>query len=170
MNQSIAKPKFAILPGMMLAAGLSVIRYSDVAAAGDPLLDAQALSQAVPSDVSQDRRRLVADNLPLSNSEAELFWPLYDRYQKDLSTVVDRRQAIIARLGENYDDMPDSVAKQFITDTLELQEFRIKLMKAYLLKLSKVLPPKKLARYFQIEGRIAVAVDTEIAQRIPLIK
>jgi hypothetical protein len=168
MNSGIAIPKPTTLCSiLMLAALLSAIGLSFTVAA-------EGRSTETPeqpaSDASQDRRRLVADNLPLSPSEAELFWPVYERFQKDTSNLVDKRQEIIARLGENYDDMTDEVAKQFTIDILELQAARLSLIKSYFPKFEKVLPAKKLARYYQIEARIRAAVDVEIVERIPLIK
>jgi hypothetical protein len=122
------------------------------------------------SNANQDRRRLVADYLPLTPTEASLFWPVYELFMKETAQLVDRRQAIVARLGENYDEMTGEVAMELTTETIEYQEARLKLLKTFLPKYEKVLPPKKLARYYQIESRIRAAVDVEIAKRIPLIK
>ena len=164
---NIAKPQAAILCGIViLAALLSAIGFSNPAAA-----EGQASStSAGQADAGQDRKRLVADHLPLTPSEAQHFWPVYDHYQKDMANMLDRRQQIIAKLGEHYDDMSDAVAKQLTIDNLELQEARLHLIRSYLPKFEKVLPAKKLARYYQIEARIRAAVDAEIAERIPLIE
>jgi hypothetical protein len=118
----------------------------------------------------QDRRRLVADNLPLTETEAQRFWPLYERFEQDISNLAEQRKAIINKLGEHYDDMSDAMAKQLVLGQLNYQEDRLKLMKAYLPRFEKTLPAKKLARFYQIEGRIRAAIEAEIAERIPLIK
>jgi len=120
--------------------------------------------------LAQDRRRLVADNLPLAEAEAKAFWPLYARFEQDLSALTQRRRGIINQFGENYDDMTETMAKQITLEQLDYQEARLKLMKAYWPKFDKVLPPKKLARFYQIEARIRAAIDAEIAERIPLIQ
>ena len=165
-SMNSAKPKAAILGGMLvLAALLSSIGFSNPAAAAEGAAETQARSNA-----AQDRKRLVSDNLPLTPSEAQHFWPIYDRYQKDVSDLVDKRMDIIGRLGEHYDDMTDALARQITNDSVALQEDRLRLIKSYLLKFEKVLPAKKLARYYQIEARIRAAVDVEIAERIPLIQ
>lgn len=127
-------------------------------------------SDAARQAANADRRRLVADNLPLSAAEASAFWPLYEHFEKDLSDLARRRQSLINKFGEHYDDMSDAVAKQIALEQLDYQEARLKLMKAYWPKFEKVLPAKKLARFYQIEGRIRAAIDAEIAERIPLIQ
>jgi hypothetical protein len=39
----------------------------------------------------------------------------------------------------------------------------------YVSKLSKVLPPKKIARYLQIENKIRAAIKYDLAKEIPLV-
>ena len=151
----------------LVLAMLASVGFWHPAAAAGPVEEATGQAS---SDAAQDRRRLVADNLPLTPSEAQRFWPIYERFQKEMSTILGRRQEIIVKLGENYDNMSDEVARQITVETLELQQTRLKMTSAYLAKFEKVLPARKLARYFQIEGRIRAAVDAEIAERIPLIK
>jgi len=119
---------------------------------------------------SEDRKRLVADNLPLTEAEASKFWPLYEQYLLEIGRLIERRRALISALGENYDTMTDAIAKQLILDQLNYQEDRLKLMKLYLPRFEKILPAKKLARFYQIEGRIRAAVEAEVAERIPLIQ
>ncbi len=163
---AIAKPRAAILRGMLaLAALLSGIGLSSPVAA-----EGQSAEMQAHRDADQDRKRLVADHLPLTPSEAQHFWPLYDRYQTDVSDLVGKRMEIIGKLGEHYDSMTDALARQLTVDNLELQEARLRLIKSYLPKFEKVLPGKKLARYYQIEAKIRAAVDAEIAERIPLIQ
>lgn len=118
---------------------------------------------------NQDRRRLVADNLPLTEAEAQAFWPLYEHFERDLSALVQKRKGIINQLGENYDDMSDAMAKHITLEYLNYQEARLKMMRAYLPRFEKALPGKKLARFYQIEHKIRAAIDAEIAERIPLI-
>jgi hypothetical protein len=121
-------------------------------------------------DSALDRRRLVEANLPLTEAEARLFWPVYQHYQQELYKLMAKRKSLIGDLGENYDDMPDSVAQDIIYGYTELQQNRLGLLRSYLPKFAAVLPPKKLVRYYQIETKIRAAVDAEIAERIPLIE
>ena len=130
---------------------------------------ADPLAQATEK-FSQDRKRLIADNLQLTSAEAERFWPLYDRFQKDLSFLLEKRRVLIAEFGENYDQMTDAMARKLLTDRLSLEEDRARLKKAYLPKFEKILPIKKLARYYQIESKISASVEAGIAQELPLIK
>jgi hypothetical protein len=138
-------------------------------AGAEETVPAISLDEAV-ARFSRDRKRLVEDSLPLTPAEAEKFWPLYERLQKDLSVLMEKRRALIAEFGENYDDMSDAAARKLMIDRLELQDARYRLLKAYLPRFERVLPVKKLARYFQIEGKISASVEAGIAEELPLIK
>lgn len=132
--------------------------------------EAAASLDEAAAEFHRNRKRLVEQSLPLTAAEAEKFWPLYERLQQDLAGLMEKRRAVIAEFGENYDDMSDAAAKKLMIDRLELQEARYRLLKAYLPRFEKVLPVKKLARYFQIEGKISASVEAGIAEELPLIK
>lgn len=46
----------------------------------------------------------------------------------------------------------------------------LKLRKTYLPKFRKILPAKKVARYYQIENKIQAALYSELAVKIPLVQ
>lgn len=118
----------------------------------------------------RDRKNLIADSLKLTAPEAAAFWPLYERFQQDLNAMVERRRRIIGEFGENYDDMSDEKAKQILVERLAIEDERCHLVKAYFPRFERVLPIKKVARYFQVEGKIHASVEAGIAEQLPLIK
>ena len=71
---------------------------------------------------------------------------------------------------KNYGTMSDEAATKMIDDYLELQAERLELMELYLPKFKKVLSPKKVARYYQLENKVDAAIDYGLAAQIPLIK
>ena len=118
----------------------------------------------------RDRRRLITENLSLTAAEARAFWPLYEEYERDLTRLTDRRRAVIAEFGENYDTMSDHMAKKILLDRLEIEEERNRLRRHYLPRFEKVLPIRKLARYYQLESKIRAAVEAGIAEELPLLE
>jgi len=121
-------------------------------------------------EFKKERRQLIANNLQLTDTEAKGFWPIYDRFEQDIAVMLNKRTHIIAEFGENYDQMTDASAKKLLLDYITLEEQRTRLWKIYFEKFDKVLPIKKLARYYQIESKIRAFVDAGIAEEIPLIK
>lgn len=132
--------------------------------------DAAASLDEAAARFVRDRKHLVAQSLPLTAAEAGKFWPLYERFQRDIVALTEKRRVFIAEFGENYDDMSEAAARKLTLDRLELGEARYRLLRAYLPRFEKVLPPTKLARYYQIEGKIAASVEAGIAEELPLVK
>ena len=144
------------------------------------LVVSPAVSQDKPADnmqilldkVKADKKLLVAANMDLTESEAKGFWPVYEAYQTDLIGINQR----VVRLIESYakDDMAntltDDKAQKLTAEFVAIQKAEAELPASYVPKLSKVLPPKKVARYLQIENKIRAAVKYELAAGIPLME
>jgi hypothetical protein len=120
--------------------------------------------------LATERRQLIGNTLKLPPDVARHFWPLYDRYQTDLDGIRTKRRAILGMLGENYDNMSDADARQYVMDRLDLEDERTRLTRRYVLAMAKVLSPRELARFLQIEGKIKAFIDAGIEEDIPLIK
>jgi len=116
-----------------------------------------------------DKKLLIAKNMQLTASEAKAFWPIYEDYQKELSKLRSRVAKMIEGYAANYQTMSDADAKKMLNDYLEVEKISLKLMQSYLPKFSKVLPDKKVARYYQLENKIKAGVNYQFAQNIPLL-
>jgi hypothetical protein len=137
-----------------------------------------ALSQDKPADTMQlvreklhaDKKLLIAENMQLTESEAKPFWVVYEDYQKKLDKLGNRLQKLIKDYADNYGSMSDAAAKKMMDGYLAIEKERLTLMQSYLPKFRKVLPEKKVTRYYQIENKINAAVNYELAEHIPLIR
>jgi len=130
--------------------------------------DMQILAQKLKAD----KKLVVAANMQLSEAEAKGFWPVYDGYQKDLEAVNKRIVIAIVAYAEaaKKGSVPNDVAKQILDESLAIDEEEVKIKRAVVVKLEKVLPGVKVARYVQIENKIRALVRIELADNIPLVK
>jgi predicted outer membrane protein len=128
--------------------------------------------QILRDKIKADKKLLVAENMELTESEAQGFWPIYDQYQKDLQKINQR----IANLLESYaadfrgKSLTDAKAKQLIEEAVAIEQAEANLKSTYAPQLSKVLPVKKVARYLQIENKIRAVVKYDIASGVPLVQ
>jgi Spy/CpxP family protein refolding chaperone len=129
-----------------------------------------AETQAIRADLQAERTKLVAGNLQLTEAEAAKFWPLYNEYRGKHSQLGDRTIALIDDFAANYETLSDEKAKDLLNRQLQLDDDRLKLQRSYVGKFEKVVPPKKVARYYQIERKLDAAVAYEAAQSIPLAR
>lgn len=152
---------------LVLAAALLVSALLNPVAAAEQAADPLP---AATEQYARDRKRLIAENLNLTEAEARRFWPVYEAFERDLLELTEKRRRVIAKFGENYEAMTDAMAREILNDRLELEEERTRLRRLYVTRFEKVLPIRKLARYYQIESKIRAAVEAGIAQELPLLK
>ena len=126
--------------------------------------------QIIREKIKTDKKLLIAENMNLTESEAKVFWPVYENYQKDQGKLVYKTIKLIENYAANYQTMTEEAAKELINGYLAIETERLKLMKSFLPKFRKVLPEKKVARYYQIENKIDAVVNYEMAKNIPLVK
>jgi hypothetical protein len=58
-------------------------------------------------DIRAERKKVVAANMPLTETEATKFWPLYDRYVAETVKVNDIRYSLIKEYAQKYQTMTD---------------------------------------------------------------
>src|SRR5688572_21762742 len=120
--------------------------------------------------IQANRKALVAVNLELADAEATNFWPVYERYQKDLTIVSERLGEIIEDYSKNFAAMSDEKATQLVTRYLAVERERADLRQKYLESFSGVLPGTKVARLYQIENKMDAVVRFELARAIPVVE
>jgi hypothetical protein len=126
--------------------------------------------QLVREKIKTDKKLFIAQNMNLTESEAKVFWPVYENYQKDLAKLVDKTVKLVENYAANYQTMTEEAAKELINGYLAIEGERVTLMKSFLPKFRKVLPEKKVARYYQLENKIDAVVNYGLAKQIPLVK
>jgi hypothetical protein len=70
----------------------------------------------------------------------------------------------------NRDTMSEEQAEKLTKDALDIESAKIAVKQDYVSKMSKVLSARTVARFFQIDNKLDVVVDAELAARIPLIQ
>jgi hypothetical protein len=108
--------------------------------------------------------------MDLTPSEMQRFWPVYRQYRVAASKVGDRIVTLITMYADNYQSLTDKAADQLLTEFVRIEAERARLKAQYLPKFKKVLPPKKVARFYQIENKLDIAILAELAEAIPLAR
>jgi hypothetical protein len=117
-----------------------------------------------------NKKLFVAENMDLTVKETNEFWDLYDRFQNDLEKIGDRYLKLIDSYVKNYDTLSDDDALKLLNERLALDEEYQKLNQSYLPKFMKILPGKKVTRYYQLESKFVAVVKYDLAKQIPLMK
>jgi len=109
-----------------------------------------------------------ASTLKLTEAEAKKFWPIYDTLQRDLVRLNRERNLALETLAARDRPLSDAYAKQVVNDLLSIEEQEIKALRKASNATLRALPPKKAARYMQLENKLRAVQDYEIAVAFPL--
>ena len=130
----------------------------------------EANLEILVTTIEANKKALVAVNLELEDAEAEAFWPVYDRYEGELSSVNRRFAALIEDYTASFGSMSDEKAKQLVEDFLAIERERAELREKYLEPFSEALPGRKVARFYQIENKMQAVWRYQLARDIPVIE
>ena len=120
-------------------------------------------------DVRSERKQLVAMNLPLTDDEAIRFWPLFDRYAADLSKVFDTRIGLVREYAAAYPNVPEELAASLTKRSIEAEQAVTELRLKYLPQFQQVLPGRKTAIFFQLDRRLGLLIEIQLASEIPIV-
>lgn len=121
-------------------------------------------------DIRSQKKQIIAANLQLTDKEAEKFWPLYDQYTAELVKVNDTKYDAIKEYAANYSTLTDDQALDLIRKALEVDGAVAQLRLRYIPIFGKVLSGKKTALFFQLDRRLVMLIDTQLASQVPLIQ
>jgi Spy/CpxP family protein refolding chaperone len=132
---------------------------------------AQTLEEAMKqlrSDSQAAKADVMAKNMTLSAEQAAKFWPLFETYQKEQNGIIDEQLKGIRTFVEKYDTLDDATAMTLMNAHIDRDAKMNALRKKWLGEFQKVLPSKLAVRAMQIDRRLSLAMQSEIASRIPL--
>jgi hypothetical protein len=136
----------------------------DVDSASDQYID------LLRKDIRSMKKQIIAANLDLTDGEAEKFWPIYEQYTVELSKINDTKVALIKDYAQNYSTMTDEQAQAYIKGRASVDESVNHLRVKYNPVFCRVLSGKTTATFFQIEWRVSLMIDLQLASQIPLIQ
>ena len=116
------------------------------------------------------RQAIVTQAMDLEPKESEAFWPLYREYRVEMARVNDRRVKLIATYMENYEALSDGMAAQMLDEHLGIEKALLGVKTKYVPRFRKILPSRKVARFFQVENKLDALIDAELAEQIPVVR
>jgi hypothetical protein len=126
--------------------------------------------QLLRKDIRSQKKQLIDANLSLTATEATKFWPIYDQYQTEYTKIGDTKLALVKEYAQNLDTVTDEQALDYLKRSEEISESVLQLRKRYVPLVNQVLPGTKTATFFQLERRIEMLMDVEVASLLPPLK
>ena len=121
-------------------------------------------------DLRSARKQIIAANMVLSDKEAEQFWPLFERYTQELVAVQDQKYALLKEYAQNYPAMTDEQAEKYIRGRAGVEQAMLQVRLKYVPLFQKVISGKSTAMFFQLDWRLGLIMDLQLASQTPLIE
>jgi hypothetical protein len=140
------------------------------APAEEPKVDITSDIELTRAAIQVRRQALVTAAMDLEPKESEAFWPVYRAYRTDMAKVNDRYTNLLVTYLENYDTLSDQMATRIMGDYLGIERDRTAIKARYLPRFRKVMPARKVMRFFQVDHKLDALINAELAADVPLAR
>ena len=163
---------FRIARRTLVAAGILCVTTGTLPAlAQEPEpVNLDAAINLLRTDLRAQKKAILASNLAISADQSADFWNLYQDYENDLGKLNDERFLLFKDYANNYAGVDDLAAEDMARRSADLDERRGAMRLKYVKKFARILPGRQLARFVQLDTRIDLVLNLQIAEQIPLLK
>lgn len=120
-------------------------------------------------DIQSIKDDVVKKTMEFTPAEAEKFWPIYREYAREQHAIGDKRLGLITDYAKNIDKMGDDTASNLTERFFQLEDDMQALRKKYFPKFVTALGAKRAAKFFQVDNRLTMMTNVQLASEIPLI-
>jgi len=120
--------------------------------------------EMLKKDLRSQKKQIVAANMDLTDTEAEKFWPVYDRYAAEQAKIYDIKLALIGEYLDNYKTMSGDDAESYIRRRAKMEQDVMALRVKYVPEFRKVLSGRETALFYQLEWRLDLMINLQLAQ------
>jgi len=120
-------------------------------------------------DLRADKKKIIAANVPLTETEATKFWPVYDQYAAEMKVHYDEFYSVIKDYAANQKTLTDAQAADMVKRWSKIQVELAQTRQKYVPLVENVIAGKKAALFFQIDRRLFALIDLQVASEVPLV-
>jgi hypothetical protein len=118
-------------------------------------------------DLRSIKKQIIAANMDLTDTEAQQFWPCYARYAAELAKITDRKYALL----KDYSTaMSSEQAESYVKGRAEVDNAIMQLRLKYFPIFRKAVSGTSTALFFQLDWRLGLIMDLQLASQTPLIE
>ncbi len=122
------------------------------------------------ADIKAERKDIINAIMQFSDTDAAKFWPIFQQYDAELTTIGDGRMQLIVDYARNYENLTNEQADTLMSKAFELEAQRAILKKKYFDKMKTALSATQAAKFFLVENQIQHIVDLQISASLPVVQ
>ena len=121
------------------------------------------------TNLRSERKQVIAANMQLTPAEAEKFWLIDDQYIKELVANNNKKYDLIKQYvqqqGNLTDAQADAAVKQWIAVDESVAQLRLKYVPLF-----RAVRRPDTALFYQVDRRIQLMIDLQLASALPVIE
>jgi hypothetical protein len=121
-------------------------------------------------DVQSIKDDVIRDTMQFNNTEAAAFWPVYKQYAQEQHAIAEKRFGVIKDYAKSFDTMTDATASELTQRMFQIEDDIQSLRKQYYPKFQAAIGGKQAAKFFQVDNRLSLIVNLQLASAIPLVQ
>jgi hypothetical protein len=147
---------------------LSLFAFSTVSSAQTNGTSIDSYIESLRADFRADKVAIITEAMRFNDQDGKVFWPVYRKYEAEVTRVNDQRVALIKSYADKFTTMTDADAKAMIEQGLDFESRRTDVKKKYAKEFQKAgLSSLTVAKFLQLEHRLDLLVDMKIASELP---
>lgn len=123
----------------------------------------------IRQDIQGAKSDVIKDTMQFNEAEGTVFWPVYKQYAGEQRAIAERRFAIIMDYAKHVDDMSETDARSLTQRMFQVEDDTQALRKKYFPKFESILGARRAAKFYQVDNRLTMITNVQLASQIPLI-
>ena len=120
-------------------------------------------------DVQAVKDEIITHTMQFTAAESTAFWPVYREYSHEQRALAGKRFTIIIEYAQNLDKMEDQKASSLTKQFFQVEDEAQALRRKYFTKFEKALGAKRAAKFYQVDNRLTMIMNIQLASEVPLI-
>lgn len=132
-----------------------------------PLSDSDI--KLIRQDIQSAKNTIIKDTMQFTQPESTAFWPVYNDYAGEQRAIAEKRFAVIVDYVQHVDTLTDAQANDLTQRLLQSESDSQALREKYLPKFQAAIGAKRAAKFYQVDNRLTMILNVQLASQIPLI-
>ncbi len=122
--------------------------------------------------VEAKKKLQIAKNMRFTKQQDKAFWTLYSEYERDMDSVYRDKFDLVHefKTASASHRVTDQQANQYLESFFEIENRKLLIKQGYIEKFQKILPGKKVARFYQIDNKLDAIINHELAIKVNLLE
>lgn len=123
----------------------------------------------IRQDIQTAKDDIIKDTMQFSDAEATAFWPVYKEYAGEQRAISEKRFGVIVNYAKNIDTLTNADASGLTEKLFQVEDDAQSLRKKYFPKFETALGARRAAKFYQVDNRLTMILNVQLASEIPLI-